>query len=107
VRQIEESGSRAHRVVLFDEPAILHGHLPPGERDHARAERAVSGIECGLVHEYSDWKNESAIETSVCAHRVQRALDFNVGTTCRTVVGRVSSLRGFQWSISPGNELRR
>ena len=45
VRDVEDAGVGAHRPVLRDHALVLHGHLPAGERDHARAERDVAVVE--------------------------------------------------------------
>ena len=45
VRDVEDAGVRAHRLVLRDHALVLDRHLPAGERDHARAERDVPIVE--------------------------------------------------------------
>ena len=42
---IEQPGSRAHRLVLIDDAAVLHRHLPTTELNHACASREVIGVE--------------------------------------------------------------
>ena len=56
VADVEQAGRRAHRAVLGDDPGVLHGHAPAGERHHAGASRswaACSGVRssgaCGSV----------------------------------------------------------
>ena len=41
VRDVEDAGIRPHRAVLGDDALVLHGHLPAGERHHARSELDV------------------------------------------------------------------
>ena len=45
VRDVEDAGVGAHGAVLLDHALVLHGHLPAGERHHARAERDVPVVE--------------------------------------------------------------
>jgi hypothetical protein len=45
VADIEEAGRIPDRVVLVDDPGVLNGHLPPGERHEPRSERDVFGVE--------------------------------------------------------------
>ena len=45
VRDVEHAGVGAHRAVLLDHALVLDGHLPAGERDHARTERDVAVVE--------------------------------------------------------------
>ena len=44
VRDVEDAGIRAHRLVLLDHALVLDRHLPSGKRDHARAERNVTVV---------------------------------------------------------------
>src|SRR5205823_3281454 len=41
VREIEHPARRPNALVLVEDRAVLDRHLPPGEWDHPRAERAV------------------------------------------------------------------
>ena len=45
VRDVEDPGVRADSLVLGDHALVLHGHLPAGERDHARAEGDVPAVQ--------------------------------------------------------------
>ena len=45
VRDVEDAAVLAHGPVLGDHALVLHGHLPAGERHHARAERDVALVE--------------------------------------------------------------
>ena len=45
VRDVEDAAVLAHGPVLRDHALVLHGHLPAGERHHARAERDVALVE--------------------------------------------------------------
>jgi hypothetical protein len=36
VRDVEDAGVGAHGSMLADHALVLDGHLPPGERNHAR-----------------------------------------------------------------------
>ena len=42
---INEHGMLAARTVLFQDSGVLDRHVPPAELHHARAERAVLGVE--------------------------------------------------------------
>ena len=42
VRDVEDTGARAHRPVLGDHALVLNGHLPAGERHQASTERDVA-----------------------------------------------------------------
>ena len=45
VRDVEDAGVGAHRLVLLDHALVLDRHLPAGERDHARAEGDVTVVQ--------------------------------------------------------------
>ena len=45
VRDVECAGVGPDRLVLRDHTLVLHGHLVPGERHHARTERDVARIQ--------------------------------------------------------------
>ena len=45
VRDVERAGVLAHCAVLRDHALVLDGHLPAGERHHARAERDVAVVQ--------------------------------------------------------------
>ena len=47
VADIEEAGGGADGAMLLADARVLHRHLPPAERRHAGAERAVAGVERG------------------------------------------------------------
>ncbi len=49
VGDIKQPGLRPHRLVLVDDAAVLHRHVPAAERDHFRAEFPVGVVErCGF-----------------------------------------------------------
>ena len=48
VRDVEHPEIAAHRVVLGDDPAVLHRHRPPAEIHHFRPESDVFGVEWRL-----------------------------------------------------------
>ena len=51
VRDVEQTGGVPHRLVLGHHPGVLDRHVPAGEVDHPRPERAVSLVErCLLGH---------------------------------------------------------
>src|SRR5207302_5408866 len=45
VRDVEYAGVGAHCTMLLDHALVLDGHLPAGERNHARAEGDVAVVE--------------------------------------------------------------
>ena len=45
VRDVEQTGRAPHRLVLGHHPGVLDGHVPAGEVDHPRPERAVNPVE--------------------------------------------------------------
>jgi hypothetical protein len=51
VGEVEEPGRAADRLVLLDEPLILHRHFPAGEGDQLGAEGAVTVNQSGLMHD--------------------------------------------------------
>ena len=59
VRDVEQAGGGAHRLVLGDHAGVLHRHVPAGEVDHPRPELAVGlverrrramAVQAGLLH---------------------------------------------------------
>ena len=55
VRDVEHAGVRPDGAMLRNHAVVLHGHLPPGEGDHSRAERDVAleerrALECLRHH---------------------------------------------------------
>src|SRR4029453_5878040 len=54
VRDVEDPGGGADRLVLGDHALVLHGHLPAGERHHARIQRAVPLVERGPAERLHD-----------------------------------------------------
>jgi hypothetical protein len=62
MREIEEAGAIAHRIVLAQYAGVLHGHLETAEGHHARAERGVrvvkrrssqDGVVFGVLRKFS------------------------------------------------------
>ena len=49
VRDVEQSRTRANGHVLIDDAGVFDGHVPAGEVDHARAERAMSRVQRRLL----------------------------------------------------------
>jgi trehalose 6-phosphate synthase len=49
VRDVEQAGIAAHGMVLFNLRAIVDGHFPTGEIDHARVGGKVVGIKRGAL----------------------------------------------------------
>src|SRR5205823_320944 len=47
VRDVEQPGGGAHRLVLGDDAGVLHRHLPAGELDHAGAAADVPVVQRG------------------------------------------------------------
>ena len=45
VRDVEDSGVAAHRLVLLDHSCVLNGHLPARKRNEPSAERDVAVVE--------------------------------------------------------------
>src|SRR5579862_5845186 len=45
VRDVEDTGVGANRLVLRDHALVLHGHLPAGERHHPRPEGDVTVVQ--------------------------------------------------------------
>jgi len=42
---VEQAGFCAHGEVLVDDARVLHGHVPPAKRHHARAVSAMPGVQ--------------------------------------------------------------
>ena len=47
VRHVEHAGRVAHGMMFLDLRAVVHGHVPAAEIDHARAQGAMHGIQRG------------------------------------------------------------
>jgi hypothetical protein len=54
VRDVEHAGVAPHGVMFLDLRAVIDRHVPAAEVDHARAERAMGGVEYGLVGHCGD-----------------------------------------------------
>ena len=68
VRHVEHHRVLAARAVLLEHAGVLDGHLPPAERHHAGAERAVLGVEQRVSH-----RARRGFAHAVCWHAVSAA----------------------------------
>src|SRR5205085_4447772 len=78
VRNVEHADVLPHRLVLVDDPAVLHGHDPIAERNHLRTEPQVLVVErrlfCGLGH--ARILDVSPVEASRASSTVLAAMSF-------------------------------
>jgi hypothetical protein len=49
MRDVEEADPLPDGSVLYQNPLVLHRHLPPSEVDHLRAELSVKGVKRGSL----------------------------------------------------------
>ena len=91
VRDVEHDGALPARAVLLEHAAVLDRHLPTAELRHARAERAVLGVERAVTQRHL---------------RQTRRPDAPIAAALRRRRREVERLR-FRTEETVGDELRR